>query len=108
MGPRHRGTGRRYLLHYAECTREHLRALTARDRSGLMDAIDERLSFEPSQETRHRKRMDENALDAGFELRVGALRVYYDVEERERVVSVLAIGRKDRSRILIGGEEVEL
>ena len=108
MTPRHRGLGRRYLLRYADCTREHLRALTARDRTTVVDAIDERLSFEPAQGTRHRKRMDDNSLDAGFELRVGALRVYYDVDEREHIVNVLAIGLKDRNRVLIGGEEIEL
>ncbi len=108
MGHRHRGVERRYAIRYAECTWTHLRALTARDRAIVLDAVDERLSFEPTQQTRHRKRMDENSLEAGFELRVGDLRVYYDVDERERVVNVLAIGLKDRNRVWIGGEEVEL
>ena len=108
MSPRHRGAGRCYVLCYAESTRGHLKALTARDRVAVLDAIDERLAFEPTQETRNRKRMDENSLDAGFELRVGDLRVYYDVDERARVVNVLAIGIKDRTRVMIGGEEVVL
>lgn len=46
---------------------------------------------------------------APWELRVGELRVYYDVEEQpERLVVVLAIGVKDRNRVMIGGEEFEL
>jgi hypothetical protein len=52
--------------------------------------------------------MDENSLDAGFELRVGAMRVYYDVDDAERAVQVLAIGLKDRNRVWIGGQEFEL
>ena len=37
------------------------------------------------------------------------LRVYFDVEEGpERVVKVRAVGLKDRNRVLIGGEEVDL
>jgi hypothetical protein len=46
---------------------------------------------------------------APWELRVEELRVYYDVEEDpDKLVIVLAIGVKDRSRIVIGGEEIEL
>jgi hypothetical protein len=46
---------------------------------------------------------------APWELRVGELRVYYDVEEEpDKLVIILAVGLKDRSRIIIGGEEVEL
>jgi hypothetical protein len=46
---------------------------------------------------------------APWELRVGRLRIYYDiVEDPEKLVVILAVGIKDRSRILIGGEEIEL
>ncbi len=46
---------------------------------------------------------------APSEHRVGKLRVYYDVkEEPEKLVTVLAIGIKDRNRVIIDGEEVEL
>ena len=46
---------------------------------------------------------------APWELRIGEILVYYDVEEEpEKLVVVLAIGIKDHSRIIIGGEEVEL
>ena len=45
---------------------------------------------------------------APWELRVGALRVYFSVEEApERVVKILAVGIKEQgNRLLIGGEEV--
>ena len=43
------------------------------------------------------------------ELRIGHLRVYYDIEEKpEPLVTVLAIGIKNRNRVRIGGEEFEL
>lgn len=46
---------------------------------------------------------------APWELRVGTLRVYYDIEEEpEELVTVLAVGIKDRNRVLIGGKEIEL
>jgi len=108
VSPRHREKGRRYRIGYAHSIRRHLDALTARDRATVIDAMEERLSFQPAVETRNRKRMEPNSLKAGFELRVGALRVYYDVEEEERVVSVLAVAWKGRDRIFIGGEEIVL
>ena len=46
---------------------------------------------------------------APWELRVGDVRVYYDVQENpEPLVMVVAVGVKDGNRILIGGEEVDL
>lgn len=73
-----------------------------------MDAVDEQLPHEPTVETRNRKPMRPNPL-APWELRIGELRVYYDVdEEPERVVSVLAIGVKERNRVRIAGEVIEL
>jgi hypothetical protein len=74
----------------------------------VFDAVDEQLAHEPTVETRNRKPMRPNPL-APWELRVGELRVYYDVEEEpDRLVIILAVGVKDRSRLIIGGEEVEL
>lgn len=107
MSPRRR-TGDRFRIDYADSTKKHLLALTAHERSKVTDAIDQRLAFEPTKENRNRKPMEENLLEAGFELRVGELRVYYDVDEGKKVVNVLAIARKDRNRVLIGGEEIVL
>jgi mRNA-degrading endonuclease RelE of RelBE toxin-antitoxin system len=46
---------------------------------------------------------------ASWELRVGDLRVYYEVDdEPEPIVFINAIGIKRRNRVWIGGEEVEL
>ena len=46
---------------------------------------------------------------APWELRIGNLRVYYDVEEEpERVVYIRAVGIKERHRVRIGKEIIEL
>jgi hypothetical protein len=46
---------------------------------------------------------------APWELRIGDLRVYYEIaEEPEAVVTILAVGVKDRNRVLIGGKEIQL
>src|SRR5437870_2223712 len=64
--------------------------------------------MEPAVETRNRKSLRPNAL-ASWELRVGDLRVYYDVQEDpEQQVNVAAIGIKVRSRVLIAGRLYDL
>lgn len=74
----------------------------------VFDAVDEQLTHQPAAETRNRKPMRPNAL-APWELRLGDLRVYYDVEvDPERLVTVLAVGVKERNRVLIAGEVIEL
>ena len=97
-----------YRIQYSPETDQHLRYLTARERSIVFDGVDEQLRHQPAVETRNRKPMRPNPL-APWELRIGDIRVYYDVEEEpEKLVTVLSIGLKDRNRVIIGGEEVEL
>jgi mRNA-degrading endonuclease RelE of RelBE toxin-antitoxin system len=97
-----------YKIEYSPDVLDHLQALTARQRRTLLDAAELQLSYEPNIETRNRKRMRPNAL-APWELRVGNLRVYYDIQEDpESVVVVLAMGVKVRNRVFIGGKEFEL
>ena len=45
---------------------------------------------------------------APWRLRAGKLRVYHEVSEPDRLVTVRAIGIKDRNRVTIGGVEVDL
>ena len=97
-----------YDIEYSPETVRHLRALTARQRAIVFDAVDGQLSHQPAVETRNRKPMRPNPL-APWELRIGELRVYYDVEEipNPRVL-IRAIGVKERNRVLIDNEEFEL
>src|SRR5262249_46946067 len=96
-----------YRIIYAEEVRDHLRSLTARQRTMVLDGIAEQLTHEPTTETRNRKEMLPNSL-ASWELRMGDLRVYYDVTEDPQTVTVVAIGIKERNRVLIGGRERQL
>ncbi|MGH9425192.1 MAG: type II toxin-antitoxin system RelE/ParE family toxin, partial [Terriglobia bacterium] len=86
----------------------HLLILTARQRKAVLDAVDNQLAHQPTVETRNRKPMRPNPV-APWELRVGSLRVYYDVEESpERKVSVRAVGIKERNLVRIGKEVIPL
>jgi mRNA interferase RelE/StbE len=92
------------ISHDAE---EHLRALTARQRSTVLDHLKEQLTYQPTVATRNRKLMEPNLI-ASWELRIGNIRVYYKVwEEEERTVEVIAIGIKVRSRVRCGDKEFE-
>jgi mRNA-degrading endonuclease RelE of RelBE toxin-antitoxin system len=97
-----------YRLVYSPEGEDHLRALVARDRMIVLDAVDEQLTHQPTTETRNRKPLRPNPL-APWELRIGDLRVYYDVEDDpEPVVRVRAVGIKDHNELRIGGEIVKL
>ena len=95
-----------HIIWYPD-TREHFRYLTARQRSIVFDSVEEQLVNEPTAEARNRKEMHPNSL-ASWELRIGDLRVYYDVTEESQTVTVIAVGIKRGNRVFIGGEERQL
>ena len=97
-----------YEIRFAESVEEHLQAVTAGERGRVFRAIEVQLTHEPLKETRNRKPLRPNPI-APWELRVGGLRVFYDVAEGPPpTVQVLAIGAKDRDVLRVGGVEVEL
>lgn len=98
----------RYQIQYSPEAEGHFRALTARQQALILDTVDVQLVYHPTVETRNRKPMRPNPI-APWELRIGKLRVYYDVEETpEPVVHVLAIGIKERNKIRVGREVITL
>jgi mRNA-degrading endonuclease RelE of RelBE toxin-antitoxin system len=94
-----------YRIEFSPEAVDHLDGLTARQRSTLLDAIERQLLHEPRAETRQRKSLRPNPL-AEYRLRVGDLRVYYDVGDT--IVVIKAVGIKLRNRLLVGGKEIEL
>ena len=66
------------------------------------------LRHEPLRETQNRKLLRPNPL-APWGLRVGAMRVFYEVDTEEAdVVNGLAIGVKTANRLFIAGEEMRI
>jgi mRNA-degrading endonuclease RelE of RelBE toxin-antitoxin system len=97
-----------YRIEYSPAAEDHLRALTSRQRTTVFDTVERQLAHQPNVETRNRKPMRPNPI-APWELRIGNLRVYYDIEEQpEQRVMILAVGKKLRNRVIIGDEEVDL
>jgi hypothetical protein len=99
------------MEHRIELTAEacdHLKQLSARDRATVAASAREQLTHDPSRPTRNRKPMRPNPL-APWVLRVGHLRVYYEVVEKPvACVTIRAIGVKARERVLVGGVEIDL
>ncbi|HZD40252.1 MAG TPA: hypothetical protein VE131_05985 [Terriglobales bacterium] len=74
----------------------------------MLDAIKIQLRYEPLRETRNRKQLRPNPL-APWELRVGSLRVFYEVDPgKSDLVNVLAIGIKKGNRLIVAGKEIHI
>ena len=103
---------RPYSLMYPPAVNEHLGAIDCKHHGLIREKIEEQLLFEPAVETRNRKPLRQPAaFSACWEIRFGPdnrFRVLYDVDELSHEVYILAIGEKDRDRLLVAGEEVEI
>lgn len=101
-----------FALIYDPEIAEHLAAIEPNHHSLIRATIEEQLRFEPETATRNRKQL-ERPIDLGarWELRLGPdnrFRVFYRVDVEARQVRLLAIAVKERNRIFLAGEEVEL
>lgn len=99
------------MTHRIEVTadaRKHLEGLSGRDRATVLEVVREQVTHEPARPTRNRKLMRANPL-APWVLRVGHLRVYYEVTDRPLpCVTIRAIGVKIRDPLLVAGVEIDL
>ena len=97
-----------YQIEFAEAVKTHFAALTARQRTMVLDAIERQLVSEPLKESRNRKPLRPNPI-APWELRVGGLRVFYEVTAPPAsFVHILAVGIKDHNVVRIGDQEFQL
>jgi prevent-host-death family protein len=95
-----------FTLRLAELAREHLAELRPFHRNRILDAIDAQLTSKPTVETARRKVLvgatpSFEHVQPVWQLRVGDFRVIYDVDGRDRVVTVRAVlpqGQQDDGR----------
>ena len=98
----------KYRIEYSPVTEEHFHSLTAREQTIVLDTVEKQLQYQPTVETKNKKPMRPNPI-APWELRIGNLRVYYDIDVKpESVVYIRAIGIKDRNNVRIGKEVIKL
>ena len=86
---------------------EDLRLLRKYDQQQIVAAIESQLPDQAAQETRNRKRLRPNRL-AEWELRVGDYRVFYDVDQDNAAVKIVAVGYKEGSQLFVHGEAYQL
>jgi mRNA-degrading endonuclease RelE of RelBE toxin-antitoxin system len=97
-----------YRIRFTQLADDHFAQLTARQQAIVVDAVKVQLKNEPLQETRNRKQLRPNPL-APWELRVGFLRVFYDVDVLQSdLVNVLAIGIKKGNKLIVSGKEIQI
>ena len=96
-----------FTIEFSRDAREHLGRLRKWDQRIIVDSIAVHLTHQPDLPTRHRKPLEENPI-APWELRVGDFRVFYDVDQENELVVVVAIGQKVHDRLRIGDEQIEL
>jgi len=94
-----------FTLEFTDSAIGDLRYLEKPEQRYILIALKLQLTKDPQVQTRNRKPLRPNEL-ATWELRVGAFRVFYDVEGR--TVRVKAVGWKEHNRLLIRGREFEL
>lgn len=103
---------RPYTLTYPPAVNDHLGTIDAKYHRLIREKIEKQLLFEPAIETRNRKPLRQPAaFSAQWEIRFGPdnrFRVLYDVDEVGHQVYILAIGEKERDRLLVAGEDVEI
>jgi mRNA-degrading endonuclease RelE of RelBE toxin-antitoxin system len=103
---------RRFELNFPPAIIGHLDAIERKFHRLIQKMLDEQLTHLPERETRNRKLLQQpSPFGATWELRFGPnnrFRVFYEVDNIERTVLLLAVGVKERNRLCIGGEEFEL
>ena len=100
----------RYTIVYARDIYEHIDTVERRCHRLIKKTIEERLTITPDRQTRNRKPLEElpGPFGSTWELRFGPnnrFLVFYEVAAENRTVRILAIGVKDKNRLLIAGEE---
>jgi mRNA-degrading endonuclease RelE of RelBE toxin-antitoxin system len=96
-----------FAIEFTQSALDDLRDLRRTDQSRILDSVDRHLSSEPMSAARNRKALRPNNL-AAWELRIGKLRAFYDVDVSRKVVLVKAVGWKEHNRLFVRGKEFTL
>ena len=99
-------------LIYDSAVHRHLAAIERKHHGLIRREIEKGLRHEPDVETQNRKPLlRPSALESVYELRFGPenkYRVFYKIEHDLNRVYILSIGVKDREKLKVGWEVIEL
>jgi mRNA-degrading endonuclease RelE of RelBE toxin-antitoxin system len=97
-----------FTIVYSPEAVDHLAALPKAEQVRVIDQVEVQLAHQPTLPTRNRKVLRPNPL-APWQLRLGDIRVFYDVEQQPTpVVNVKAVGMKIHNELWIGAERIVL
>ncbi len=85
----------RYDIHWAHTAREDLERLRGFEPAGIVDAVDQHLQHQPTRVSKSRIKRLRGLASPQYRLRLGEIRVFYDVEGND--VYVLAVIPKSES-----------
>ena len=101
----------KFRLIFAPEAVDHLSAIEPKYDRIIHQASDEQMRHTPQIETRNRKPLRQPApFGSTWELRCGPMnrfRVFYRINVEQHTVLILAVGTKDRERLLVDGEEYQ-
>jgi hypothetical protein len=89
----------------AEADLDHL---SRRDETILRSALPRFLSQDPAVPSNARKALDPNPLGVAWELRVGPMRAFYDVDVAAQTVRIERVGIKRGNELYVRGRRVDL
>ncbi|OHB95982.1 MAG: hypothetical protein A2Z57_14330 [Planctomycetes bacterium RIFCSPHIGHO2_12_39_6] len=96
-----------YQIEVTDDAKADLYHYTAFEQKIITEEIRNQLSQQPLIETRNRKKLRDNPI-ASWELRSNKYRIFYEVNEIPRKVTIVAIGHKEHNLLLIKGKEVKI
>jgi mRNA-degrading endonuclease RelE of RelBE toxin-antitoxin system len=92
-----------FAIRLGEDAVAEIAGLRAAERRRVLDTIEKQLAHEPAKGSRRKKMLSGlvppwEQVRPVWQLRVGDLRVFYDVDESIRIVIVRAVRRKERKK----------
>ena len=96
-----------YDIAYTEQAVADLHWFKKHEQNIIIDGIEQRLRYEPTQPNRNRKMLRRNAT-AAWELRIGNFRMLYDVDVHVRIVAIKRIGEKRGNALYFSGQKEEI
>jgi mRNA-degrading endonuclease RelE of RelBE toxin-antitoxin system len=93
-----------YEIEYTARAVEDLKCFKRHEQQQIVGGIDVQLRYEPTVETRNRKRMQPNSF-ATWELRIEEFRALYNVDEQVLIVEIEHIGEKRGNTFFFRGKQ---
>nr|AUN37388.1 hypothetical protein [uncultured bacterium] len=93
-----------YAINFATGAEADVMWFSAYAQRIILDGVESHLRQQPTVGSRRIKTLRPNPV-AAWELRLGDYRVLYDVDEKERTVSVQVVGEKSGNCLLVQGRE---